>query len=268
MAQGCNSKNCTRFVKITVITVTFNSAATIADTLNSVARQTYADVEHWVIDGASTDGTLEVVRAHASSAVRVLSEPDAGMYDAMNKGIKLATGDVVGFLNADDYFADTSVLERIANAMRLDTVDACFGDLMYVTALTGKPLRYWKSRDFRVGDFSRGWCPAHPTFYVRKSVFSQWGDFDLSYRLGSDVELMMRFLERGKICSIYIPHTLVRMRAGGVSNQSWKNIVVQNQEILKALRNNSVAYSAALFWIFKISRRIVQRISGRLKREP
>jgi len=252
-------------VKITVVTVSFNSAATIADTLGSVAEQTYPNIEHLVLDGASVDGTLDIVRAHGSPHTRLISEPDKGMYDAMNKGIALATGEVIGFLNSDDYFKEPYALERIAREFESPDVEACFGDLVYVNPNTANVVRYWKSRPFKKGDFAKGWCPAHPTFYVRRSVFQRLGCFDLTYRLGSDVELMMRFMERGGIFSSYIPNVLVCMRTGGVSNKSWKSIVIQNQEIYKALHHNGVTFSPLLFWTFKLARRFWQRFVGRFQ---
>ncbi len=252
-------------MKITVVTVSYNSAATIADTLTSVAAQTHPDIEHLVLDGASVDGTIEIVRAHGSPHVRLISEPDHGMYDAMNKGIAMASGEIIGFLNSDDYLRDPQVLARIASTFEARDIEACYGDLVYVNPVNGNVVRYWKSRAFKNGDFAKGWCPAHPTFYARRSVFQRLGGFDLSYRLGSDVELMMRFLERGGIASSYIPGVLVCMRTGGVSNQSWKNILIQNQEIYKALHNNGVPFSPWLFWAFKLTRRFWQRFVGRFQ---
>ena len=247
---------------ISVITVTYNSAKTVADTMVSLAMQSYADIEHLVIDGASTDGTLEIVRTHARSQTRLISESDGGIYDAMNKGLVLASGEIVGFLNSDDLYADASVLEKIANAFQDPAVEACYADLVYVSQNNRRVVRYWKSRSFIKGDFAKGWCPAHPTFYVRMSVIERLGLFDRSYKLAADVELMMRYLERGQIRSVYIPHILVRMRVGGATNQSWRNIRQQNSEIFLALRKNSVAFSAVNFWMLKISNRVWQYIFG------
>jgi glycosyltransferase involved in cell wall biosynthesis len=247
---------------ISVITVTYNSAKTVADTMVSVAMQSYADIEHLVIDGASKDNTLEIVRSHARSQTRLISESDDGIYDAMNKGLVLASGEVVGFLNSDDLYADASVLEKVANAFQDPAVEACYADLVYVSQDNRRVVRYWKSRSFIKGDFAKGWCPAHPTFYVRKSVIERLGLFDKSYKLAADVEFMMRYLERGQIRSVYIPHILVRMRVGGATNQSWRNIRQQNSEIFSALRKNSVAFSAVNFWMLKVLSRVWQYIFG------
>lgn len=249
-------------MKISVITVSYNSAATIADTVSSVANQTYQNIEHLVVDGKSTDATLQVVQAHQHPNLVVSSEPDSGIYDAMNKGLRRATGEIVGFLNADDFYADNEVVERIAAAFADPGVEACFGDLLYVTQDTRKVVRYWKSRPFNKGDFARGWCPAHPTFYIRRSALERLGLFDQTYRLAADVEFMMRYLECGDVRSVYIPHVQVRMRVGGATNQSWQGILRQNREIFHALRKNDIPYSAVSFWGRKLVSRLVQRFMG------
>lgn len=245
-------------LSITVITVAYNSAKTIADTLNSVASQTYTDIEHLVIDGASSDGTVQLVISHANPQIRLISEPDKGIYDAMNKGLAQATGEVVGFLNSDDFYADSAVLEKIANTFQDPTVDACYADLVYVNQGNTRVMRYWKSKPFSRGDFAKGWSPAHPTFYVRKSVIERLGLFDQSYKMGVDVEFMMRYLECGLIRAVYIPHVLVRMRLGGTSNQSWTNIFLQNKEIFAAMRKNGIPFSGIWFAVIKVVSRLWQ----------
>ncbi len=252
--------------KISVITVSYNSAKTIVDALNSVAAQTYRNVEHIVVDGASTDETVVRVRNHFDSSIQLVSEPDKGIYDAMNKGILLARGEILGFLNSDDFYADETVLAKIANAFQDPTVVACYADLVYVTQDNSRVVRYWKSKPFTKGDFAKGWCPAHPTFYVRKSVIERLGLFDQSYKLAADVEFMMRYLERGQVRAAYIPHVLVRMRLGGATNQSWKNIVQQNKEILAALRKNGVPFSRMWFAANKVVSRLWQFAAGRVRR--
>jgi glycosyltransferase involved in cell wall biosynthesis len=253
-------------MKISIITVAYNSAKTIADTLNAVAMQTHTDIEHLVIDGASKDGTFEIVSSHANPQLRLISEPDKGIYDAMNKGLALASGEVIGFLNSDDFYANASVLAKIANAFQDPAVDACYADLVYVSQDNSRVVRYWKSKPFIKGAFAKGWCPAHPTFYVRKSVIERLGLFDQSYKIGGDVEFMMRYLECGQIRVVYIPHVLVRMRLGGASNQSWKNIVLQNKEIFAALRKNGVPFSRMWFAANKVVSRLNQFIVGRIRR--
>lgn len=253
-------------MKISVITVAYNSAKTIADTLNSVAVQTFRNVEHVVIDGASTDDTVALVRKHSNSNIIIISEPDAGIYDAMNKGIAIASGDVIGFLNSDDFYVDSFVLEKIAAAFQDDTVQAIYADLIYVSQNNDRVVRYWKSKPFIKGAFSKGWCPAHPTFYVRKSVIECFGLFDKKFKLAADFELMLRYIERGKIKTTYIPHILVHMRLGGASNESWKNISQQNNEIFLALQKNGVRFSKTWFFANKIVNRIFQFALGHVSR--
>ena len=253
-------------MKISVITVSYNSAKTIADTLATVAMQTHTDIEHLVIDGASKDDTLEIVRGHATPQLRLISEADKGIYDAMNKGLAKATGEVVGFLNSDDFYIDDAVLAKIANAFQDPAVDACYADLEYVAQDNSHVVRYWKSKPFTKGDFAKGRCPAHPTFYVRKSVIERLGYFDQSYKLAADVEFMMRYLERGQIRAAYIPHVLVRMRLGGATNQSWGNVVQQNKEIFAALRKNGVPFSRMWFAANKVVSRLNQFVVGRIRR--
>lgn len=176
----------------------------------------------------------------------------------MNKGLSRASGDVIGFLNSDDSYADKNSLSKIAQIFLDDSVDACYADLVYIEKTNQNIIRYWKSKDFLPGDFARGWCPAHPTFYVRKSVIDRLGFFDLNYKGANDVEFMMRYLEVGKINVVYIPQILVHMKIGGVSNSSFKNIVLQNIEIINALKNHNIPFSRLFFLINKLISRLIQ----------
>ncbi len=251
---------------ISVITVVFNGETTIEETIRSIFQQTYDNVEYIIIDGGSSDGTLDIIRTYDAQVDYWLSERDEGIYDAMNRGLAQATGEVVGFLNSDDFYADATVLAKIANAFQDPAVDACYANLVYVTQDNSRVVRYWKSKPFTKGDFAKGWCPAHPTFYVRKSVIERLGLFNQSYKLAADVELMMRYLERGQVRAVYIPHVLVRMRLGGATNQSWKNIVRQNNEIFAALRKNGVPFSRVWFAVNKVVSRLWQFAAGRVRR--
>jgi glycosyltransferase involved in cell wall biosynthesis len=251
-------------LKISVITVSYNSATTIADTMRSVAGQSYQNIEHLVIDGQSKDATLAVVEAHRHPHLILNSEPDGGIYDAMNKGLKRASGEVIGFLNSDDFYADSSVLENVAKVFQDESVEACYADLVYVTQDNSRVARYWKSKPFVKGDFAKGWCPAHPTFYVRRSALKRLGFFDQFFKLAADVEFMMRYLEGGKVKSVYIPRVVVRMRLGGATNQSWGNILKQNKEIFLALQKNKVPFSPLGFGVRKIFSRAWQYVSARL----
>lgn len=250
-------------MKISVITVSYNSENTIADSVRSVASQTYPYIEHLVIDGLSTDDTVRVVEANGHKNLLLSSEPDAGIYDAMNKGLMRATGEIIGFLNADDFFADAEVLACIARAFEADqSVEACFGDLVYITEDNCRVVRHWKSRPYLKGIFAHGWCPAHPTFYIRRTALGRLGLFDLNYSLAADIEFMMRYLEWGGLKAIYIPRILVRMRIGGATNKSWRNIVRQNREVLQALKKNRVPYSLLSFMLHKLASRVWQRWAG------
>jgi len=224
-------------MKISIITVVFNGESTIGDTLESVNAQTYPDVEHIVIDGGSRDRTLDVVRNRGKRVATLVSERDKGIYDAMNKGLARATGEVVGFLNADDFYLDENVLTDVAKVFGNQQIDACYGDLLYVDQEhADKVVRYWRSSAFVPGSFSNGWVPPHPTFFVRRSIYDKLGGFDLDFRIAADFELMLRFMEIGHIRSNYLPRLMIKMRLGGTTNKSLSNIIKQNREIMRALR--------------------------------
>ncbi len=245
-------------MNISIVTVCFNAAKTIGETLDSVARQSHPNVEHIIVDGASTDGTLDVIRRHRVRVTKLLSEPDRGIYDAMNKGIAMASGEIVGTLNADDVYADDTVLSQVAAVFADSAVDACFADLVYVDQHDpGRVIRYWKSGDYREGLFERGWMPAHPTFFVRRRVYEQHGGFDLSFPRQADFDLTMRFLAVHKIKSVYVPNIWVRMRMGGVSNNSVRGVIKGNLEAYRACRKNSLKVSP-LFILRKVASRIPQ----------
>ena len=224
-------------MRISIITACLNSVGTIADTLSSVASQRSVEVEHIVVDGGSRDGTLEVIRRHPWKPAKIISERDDGVYYAMNKGLELATGEVIGFLNADDFYADDTVLEDVARVLEEPTVDACYGDLVYVAADdVARSVRYWKSTEYKPGLCLTGWMPAHPTFYARKRVYDELGGFDCTFRRQSDFELTTRFLEVHKIRCTYVPRVLVKMRTGGISNRSAIGVIKGNFEAYAALR--------------------------------
>ncbi|MGH8175539.1 MAG: glycosyltransferase family 2 protein [Steroidobacter sp.] len=251
-------------LQISVVTATFNSAATIVDTLRSVASQTYENVEHIIIDGASTDATLELVKAHIERVAKCVSERDCGIYDAMNKGWRQATGDVIGFLNSDDVYASDDALDLIAAAFSDESIDACYGDLVYVAREdVNKHIRYWRSCSFQAGLCARGWQPPHPTLYVRRSAFERFGGFDLTYKIQSDFEFCLRMLEVARLQSVYIPRLLVKMRTGGVSNASIRNIIRGNLEALDACRKNGVRAAPAF-----VVRKIVSKIPQYFSRPP
>ena len=231
-------------MKISIVTVCLNAAATIRDAVESVAAQRYPDIEHIVIDGVSTDGTLELLKSSNGRAIRLVSEKDEGLYDAMNKGAGLCTGEVIGFLNADDVYASDHVIAKVVHCFEKPSIDACYGDLEYVAKDDiRKTVRRWKSGEFRKGSFAKGWVPPHPGFFVKRGNFRRAGGFNTSLKLAADNDLMMRLLESYGIRAVYIPEVLVKMRTGGATNKSLSNILRGNLEILQALRANKVPHN-------------------------
>ncbi len=225
-------------MRVSIITVTFNSAATIRDTVLSVQKQSYKNIEHIIVDGASSDSTLDIVKALGHSGP-LISEKDNGLYDAMNKGIALATGEVVGILNSDDYLADEYVIENIVSTFESAKCDAIYGDLYFVhPQLTHVVLRKWIAGTFSKGSFLRGWMPPHPTFYVRKACYDQYGTFNTSLRSSADYDLLIRLLLVNKIKAEYLPKVLIHMRTGGQSTRSWSSRLKAHKEDYKAWKLN------------------------------
>jgi glycosyltransferase involved in cell wall biosynthesis len=234
--------------RISIITAVFNARETIGDALDSVRSQSYPDVEYIVINGASDDGTSELLTARREQINVYVNEPDSGIYDALNKGIALATGDVIGFLHADDLFADPKVLELVAREFADESVDAVYGDLVYVSKdEPDKQIRYWRAGDYSPDRLRRGWMPPHPTLYLRRSVYERMGAFDTSFHIAADYDCMLRVLDSGKINCRYIPEVLVRMRMGGKSNRSFVNIMHKSFEDYRALKKNHMGGLYALF---------------------
>ena len=226
-------------MKITIITITFNSAKTLNHALDSVQSQTYKDIEHIIVDGASTDGTKELIEAYAKAHknVRWVSEKDKGIYDALNKGIKLATGDIIGFLHSDDVLYSADSIGQIATAFEQSGADVVYGDLQYCS--DSKVVRRWKSNDFDPSALKYGWMPPHPTVYVRREVYQQVGEYDEWFRISADYDMMLRIFKSG-FRSQYIPEVLVRMETGGASNKNTKARLSKTQEDYIALKKNHV----------------------------
>jgi len=229
-------------MKVSIITVCYNSAATIENTIKSVLSQTYPNIEHIIIDGGSTDGTLDVIERYREKVAVVVSEPDKGLYDAMNKGIARASGDIIGTLNADDFYAYPDVIENVVRVMEQTGAGVCWGNLEYVSSHDpSKVVRYWRSSEYAPGKFKSGWHPPHPTFFVRRRVYKQYGTFNTSFKIAADYELMLRLLERYKVHSAYVAQVFVKMRTGGVSN-FWSPIVIfrANAESYRAWKINNL----------------------------
>lgn len=255
-------------MRISVVTVCFNAADTVLETLRSVEEQDHPDVEHIVVDGASTDGTAELIRRHGTKVACFISEPDHGIYDAMNKGLAHATGEVVAFLNADDVYLHSGVLSRVAAVMKTPELDACYANLVYVDRTDpSRVVRVWRSRDFVPGLFLRGWMPAHPTLFCRRRVFNDFGVFDLAFRQQSDFDLTMRFFEIGRIRSRFMSEFWVRMRAGGISNRDITSVLRGNLEAWQICRKNGLRVPP-WFVAIKVASRLLQFLPSRRAGTP
>ena len=226
-------------MKLSIITITYNSAQTLQRALESVQSQTYKDIEHVIVDGAPTDGTKELIETYAKAHanVRWVSEKDKGIYDALNKGIKLATGDVIGFLHSDDVLYSADSIEHIAAAFAQKDVDVVYGDLQYCRG--SKVVRRWKSNDFNPRALKYGWMPPHPTVYVRKEVYQQVGEYDEWFRISADYDMMLRIFTAG-YKSRYLPEVLVSMEVGGASNKNTRARLSKTQEDYIVLKKNHV----------------------------
>jgi glycosyltransferase involved in cell wall biosynthesis len=254
---------------ISIITASFRSEATIVDTLESVNSQTYPMIEHIVVDGASKDRTLELVSSHGKRVAKVVSEPDKGIFDAYNKGLRIASGGIVGFLNSDDFYATTHAIEWVMAAFEDPTVEAVYADLVYVDKDdTSRITRHWKSRTYRDGDFGRAFVPPHPTLFLRSDVYERTGGFDPSFRYAGDFEYMLRAFHTHGVKSVHLPRIIVKMRNGGTTGGSLPHVRRQNLEILKALKRERVPYSGTAFFARKITDRLLQRMRARFVRLP
>jgi glycosyltransferase involved in cell wall biosynthesis len=231
-------------MKISIITVTYNSAATVKDTLDSVQKQDYNDIEHILVDGGSKDETVNIIKAYPHA--KWISEKDKGLYDAINKGIKMATGEVIGILNSDDFFPNSNIVSVIVSAFKNSSVDAVFGNIAFVRPSNlVKIIRLYSSRQFSPKRFAYGYMPAHPSFYVKKSCYDRFGLYQLDYKIAADYELVMRFIYKNNISYQYIDKILVYMRTGGVSNKNWLSRYTLNKEIIKACEANGVKTNMA-----------------------
>ena len=256
-------------MKLSIITVCFNSVATLRDTIESVLTQDYPHIEHIIIDGGSTDGTVGIIQEYIgrsdSKIVSWVSEPDRGIYDAMNKGISIASGDVIGFLNSDDMYANAHVLSELMGALEKNCVDCVFADLVYVDPNNpNKVLRYYNSGQFRPSKFRWGWMPAHPTFLAKRSLFEKVGLFSLDYKIAADYELLIRMLWVSRASYAYIPKALIRMRAGGVSTSGLRHSLLLNREIVAACRANGIYTNLAMV-LTKIPLKLLEVVRGRLR---
>ncbi len=226
-------------MKISVVTAVYNRQATIVEAIESLQAQTHTDFEHVIQDGGSTDGTIDLIKSATDERARLKSEPDEGIYDAINRGILRAEGEVIGLMHSDDVFATPRVLEKVAKCFSKPDIAGVYGDLEYVSAGdTDKVVRYWKSGSYTPDLLSKGWMPPHPTLYLRREVFERFGLFDTSYRIAADYDAMLRYLGKGGIKLAYIPEVLVRMRVGGASNRSLKQLILKSREDYRAIKSS------------------------------
>jgi glycosyltransferase len=239
-------------MKITIITAAYNAESTIVDCMESILSQGYTDIEHILVDGGSKDRTVDIVR-EMSPGSRVVSESDEGLYHALNNGITMATGEVIGFLHADDRFVNAGVIGKIAEVMTDIEVDGLYGDLTYVR-VSGRQLRYWKAGNFNRILVGHGWMPPHPTLFLRSHVYGRYGRFDTSYRIAADYDFVLRILKDDVLKIHYLPHTLVEMRAGGMSNRGISNILRKSMEDMRAVKRNGAGIPV-LVVVMKILRK-------------
>ena len=235
-------------IKISIITVSYNAESSIEDTIKSVLDQSYSNVEYIIIDGNSTDDTIAICNKYQDKIHTIISEKDKGLYDAMNKGVTLATGDVIGVLNADDFYENSEVLQKVATEFDKELIDGLYADLLYVDAVdTSKVTRTWISGEYKENAFLKGWMPPHPTFFVKKECYQKYGDYNLELTSAADYELMLRMIHKNKIKLGYIPEVTVRMRIGGVSNSSFQNRLKANKEDRRAWEINNLKPSPLTF---------------------
>ncbi len=234
-------------MKISIVTVCLNSDETIEDTIKSVLVQSYDDIEYIIVDGGSTDGTLSIIDKYRDKISKCVSEPDEGLYDAMNKGTKLASGDLIAFLNSDDIYDNKDTIADMTNFIQTRKLDAGYGDIKYVSKNNpNRVVRYWKTGEYKKGSFRRGWVIPHPAFFCRREYFERYGYFESSFKIAADFELMLRFIEKNHIRIGYLPKMIATMRVGGEST-NLKGIMRGNIEIMKSFRMNNMYYSPMFF---------------------
>ncbi|MFM2375243.1 MAG: hypothetical protein RLZZ165_340 [Bacteroidota bacterium] len=257
-------------MKVSIITVVYNAESTIASAVDSVVQQDYPDIEHIVIDGGSNDGTVDILKSYGTKITVLVSECDEGVYDAMNKGLARATGDVVGILNADDFYTSNDVVSAVVAELEHTGKDSVIGDLIFVKpGKLDRVVRFYSSEGFSLRRFEYGDMPPHPTFFVKREIYQRLGNFDTRYRITSDFDLMLRFLYKERITWTYLPKVMVTMRMGGISNQGLRSKIKLNREIMAALRRNGLpsgplrVYSKYFTKVFQLFKRPESSPKGR-----
>ncbi len=235
-------------MKISIITAVYNNKDQIAEAIESVLNQSYTDIEYIIIDGASTDGTVEVVKSYGDKISKFISEPDEGIYSGLNKGIHLATGDVIGFLHSDDFYLYDQVIEEVVEVFKDKDCDGVYGNLIYVDKEdTSRIVRHWESGEFKYENLKKGWMPPHPAFFVKRKIYEKYGVFDTNFKISADYNFMLKILSKQDFKACYLSQVLYVMRIGGASNKNLKNLWQKTKEDLKALKENRVGSLLALF---------------------
>ncbi len=251
-------------MKLSIITVTYNSVSTLEKCMQSVLEQDYPELEYVLVDGGSRDDTVSLLKnMHARyNNIKWRSEPDKGIYDALNKGVAMATGDIIGFVHSDDFLANRSIISAVMERFENEDVDGVYGDLLYVDKeKTDKVIRFWKSCEFHPRFLDQGWMPAHPTLFLKKEVYIKHGEFDLSYKIAADYDFMLRVLSDNTLRFSYLPEVITKMRAGGTSNRSIRNILQKSRDDYRAIKSNGLPYPLKTLFLKNISK-IPQFIKG------
>ena len=248
-------------MKVSIITVCYNSEKYIRSAIESVLNQSYKDIEYIVIDGKSKDSTVNIIKSYEplfDGRMKWVSEPDNGIYDAMNKGISFSTGDLIAILNSDDVYYDNDVIKDTVSQIQQSGTDTLYGNIEFVkTDSIDVVVRKWKSSPFFAGSFRKGWHPPHPSFFVKKKIYEQYGAFDTSFEVSADFELMLRLFEKNKVSNIYFDRLIVKMRMGGESTGSLKKIIIGNRGVLRAFKKNGITVSC-LYPIYRLVPKLLQ----------
>ena len=245
-------------MKISIVTVCYNSEKTIKDTFDSIRNQNYHNIEYIVIDGQSNDDTINIIKENSDIISKIIIESDNGIYDAMNKGIQHSTGEVIGILNSDDIYKDTETIKLLATEFQDKTVDIVYGNIQYVSQDLSSIVRKWQSSNFVKGSFKKGWHPAHPAFFVRRKVYENIGEYDLKFDVSADFDLMFRAMEIFNFKSKFINRVITNMRIGGTSNKSLKNVIRGNKQILQSFKKNQIPLNPIVFVIRRLLPKLIQ----------
>ncbi|HHR6039176.1 TPA: glycosyltransferase family 2 protein [Providencia alcalifaciens] len=230
-------------MKVSIITATYNSSQTILDTIKSLEEQTYSNIEYIIIDGMSKDNTLDLIKENCTKVSLIISEPDKGIYDALNKGISASTGDIVGFLHSDDIFAYPEAIEDLVKTLEINQSQAVYADLEYVSKENIKNvIRKWTSGYYKYSNLKKGWMPPHPTFYMKRELYNIYGNFNTNFKISADYDSLLRYLWSNKVSISYLPKVVTKMRIGGASNRSFMNVLKKTKEDIQALKNNNISW--------------------------